>query len=102
MGRRSVVEALHRRVRRLAPVVSRRLQRVPAVSDRVKRVYMRAEGSVVKQRFESHDYGMVGVIKQVIDSCGLGAVDHDGSNGASKIRSIHIAPAQVFIHKAQA
>ena len=53
--------------------------------------------SLYKQRFPSHDYGLVGVIKQLIDEFGMQwAGIHDARFG-----KITIYPGQVFLEKSE-
>jgi hypothetical protein len=57
------------------------------------------------QRFRSHDYGLVGFVKQLMDEMGADAYTH-ASRGSKvphrmpRFKSIEIFPGQVFISKA--
>jgi SAM-dependent methyltransferase len=56
-------------------------------------------------RFKSHDYGLVGLVKQLIDELGADAYTH-ASRGSKephrmpRFRSVEVFPGQVFIVKA--
>ena len=60
--------------------------------------------SFYRQRFPSHDYGMVGFVKELIDEAGMGDITHPGV-GAGAFRpslfaGAHISHSHVFIEKA--
>jgi SAM-dependent methyltransferase len=63
----------------------------------VKRVFNR-------KQFRSHDHGLVGFIKELVDECGMADITReDGGTPpfrASKFREMRISPGQVFIVKA--
>lgn len=94
-GRRDLIENLHRKGRALAPKVSRRLDRVPALKNRLRSVYMAAEGAVLTAEFPSHEAGMVGLVKQIVDLCATEGDDRD-----RPIANVNVYPYQVFVHKA--
>jgi hypothetical protein len=57
------------------------------------------------RRFPSHDYGMVGLIKQLIDELGMDAITNPERNGPPpqrfpKFQRMEVCPGQVFIVKA--
>lgn len=56
-----------------------------------------------KERFQSHDYGMVGFIKELVDECGMGDISHPkwGISPArsSRFHKMQISPGQVIIIK---
>jgi hypothetical protein len=80
--------------------VSRRLDRFPTLKDRLRKAYMGAEGTMLDKQFPSHQAGMVGVIKQIIDAAAVpGPADGSGESASRLIRSVHVNPAQVFVHK---
>lgn len=56
---------------------------------------MRAEGLSVQQRFKSHDYGMVGFIKQLVDATSV----HNISGGDGMIASMTVYASQVFVRR---
>ena len=56
-------------------------------------------------RFPSHDYGMVGLIKQLIDELGMDAITNPARDGPApqrfpKFQRMEVCPGQVFIIKA--
>lgn len=58
-----------------------------------------------KRRFPSHSYGMVGVIKELVDELGMDMITNPNRNGITpqrypKFRKMEITPGQVFIVKA--
>lgn len=60
--------------------------------------------SSFRQRFPSHDYGMVGFIKTLIDECGMNDITRPGrgipKQRSSKIKDMRIRHGQVFLIKA--
>jgi hypothetical protein len=57
------------------------------------------------RRFPSHDYGMVGLIKQLMDELGMDAITSPERNGPPpqrfpKFQRMEVCPGQVFIVKA--
>ena len=61
---------------------------------------MRIDGATIQSRFKSHDYGMAGVVKQLIDAASIGSIDRGSEVVENGIESIHVYNAQVFVHKA--
>ncbi|CAL1239907.1 hypothetical protein [Candidatus Methylocalor cossyra] len=57
-----------------------------------------------QKRFPSHDYGMVGVIKEIIDECGMGDITHEQYGTPpfrpSRIKKMHISHGLVIVIKA--
>jgi hypothetical protein len=57
-----------------------------------------------QHRFISHDYGMVGFIKTLVDECGMDDATKPGRGTPpptrSKIKKLQISGGQVFIVKA--
>jgi hypothetical protein len=41
----------------------------------LEKLYMRMDGATIPNRFKSHDYGMAGVVKQLIDAESIGSID---------------------------
>ena len=72
----------------------------------VKKLAGWARYNLVRRRFPSHDYGIVGFIKQLIDECGMGDITHQeyGSRECvpSKFESLEIRHGQAVIVKSQA
>lgn len=57
-----------------------------------------------KKQFRSHDYGLVGFIKELVDECGMADITREDRGIApyrsSKFKEMRILPGQVFIVKA--
>jgi SAM-dependent methyltransferase len=58
-----------------------------------------------KSLFPSHSYGMVGLVKQLVDELGMDAITNPARNGLSsqrfpKFQRMEICPGQVFVVKA--
>jgi hypothetical protein len=58
-----------------------------------------------RKQFLSHDYGLVGFVKELVDECGMADITREDRGTppyrASKFKEIRISPGQVFIVKAQ-
>jgi SAM-dependent methyltransferase len=91
------LELARRRVRSSARPLAARLN--PKARSTFEKIYMRIEGVSLQHRFASHDYGMVGFIKQLVDACGVDDIDRHHGSFDSSIASIHTYPSQVFVHK---
>ena len=61
--------------------------------------------SFYKQRFPSHDCGMVGFVKELVDEAGMGDIRHPrfgaGVYRPSLFLSTHISHSHVIIEKAR-
>lgn len=61
--------------------------------------------SFYKQRFPSHDYGMVGFVKELIDEAGMGDITHPRFGAGvflpSLFLNMHISHSHVIIEKAR-
>lgn len=90
-------EQLRRKVRARARPLAANLS--PTTRQRLERIYMRAEGVSVQKRFKSHDYGMVGFVKQLVDACAVNAIDRGSFAFDNGIASVHVYESQVFVHK---
>lgn len=91
-------ERMRRAVRRAARPIS---ARVPEkMRPTLENLYMRMTGATMKTRFPSHDYGMAGVIKQLIDAVAIPSIGVE-ENGIAEngIETIHVYKSQVFVHK---
>jgi hypothetical protein len=57
-----------------------------------------------RKQFRSHDYGLVGFVKELVDECGMADITRAGPDATparqSKFKEMKIAPGQVFIVKA--
>jgi SAM-dependent methyltransferase len=82
-------------LRSVARPVSRRLERFPLVHRRLRAALYRVEGASVQRRFASHDYGIVGVLKQIVDMAGA-------RNSSVPIERIEFTRGVVLIVKSRA
>ena len=66
----------------------------------LERIFMRVDGATIPNRFPSHDYGMSGFVKQLVDAVSQSSIDF-GREGlaANGIESIHVYDSQVFVLK---
>ena len=57
-----------------------------------------------RRQFHSHDYGLVGFVKELVDECGMADITREDRgtppSRPSKFREMRILPGQVFIVKA--
>lgn len=57
-----------------------------------------------RRRFDSHDFGMVGFVKELIDECGMADITHPtngiGNPRPSKFREMRISQSHLFVIKA--
>ena len=99
--RKSLSPALYRLTRVLA-----RLRQSPAVGriPFAARVLSRLKASVLGAQYHSHDYGMVGFVKELVDELGAADITHPqmgtGQPRASKFREMRISASHLFIVKA--
>lgn len=88
------------RLRKAAGNVAERawVQRVPRLSPFLRR-------HTYKRRLASHDYGMVGLVKQLVDECGMGDITHPrfgkGIHAPSRIGRMQISHGHVIVLKAK-
>jgi hypothetical protein len=93
---------VRRRLHRLAVSVSASaaFQRNPAA----RRAAMRLERALVPRRFPSHDFGMVGFVKELIDECGIGDATAPrrgiGEFRPSMFSRLQVSQGHVFVFKA--
>lgn len=66
----------------------------------LEQIFMRIDGATIRNRFPSHDYGMAGFVKQLVDAVSQSSIDH-GHEGLAEngIESVHVYDSQVFVHK---
>ena len=100
----SAAEATRRRIRAAARPIVARLESMPAVRDRLSSVYMKLEGASLQRHYPSHDYGMVGFVKQLIDACALDVLRARPGEGSAAqpmaiVDSVRVTPGQVFVRK---
>jgi len=96
------LERLRRSVRASSRPVARRLP--AALKQRLEHAYMRAEGATLRKRFPSHDYGLAGFVKQLLDACAVDVIRADSHEALlgeriGLIESVRVTPAQVFVRK---
>ncbi len=70
----------------------------------VRRFAAATKRLVHRRRFDSHDFGMVGFVKELIDECGMADITHPvngiGNPRPSKFREMRISPSHLFVIKA--
>ena len=66
----------------------------------LEKIFMRIDGATIRNRFPSHDYGMAGFVKQLVDAVSQSSIDR-GREGLAEngIESVHVYDSQVFVHK---
>ena len=98
-GTKSFSQSLYKLTRALA-----RLQQVPTLKriPFVGTFLRRAKASVVRREFHSHDFGMVGLVKELVDELGKQdiAAAEGGSVVTSGFRELKVYPSHLFITKA--
>jgi SAM-dependent methyltransferase len=91
-------EDLRRKIRASARPIAAKLS--PETRKHLEKLYMRVEGASVQRRFKSHDYGMVGFIKQLVDATSVQNIDRGaGATLDNGIASVNVYASQVFVHK---
>jgi hypothetical protein len=67
----------------------------------LEKLYMRLDGATIQNRFKSHEHGMAGFIKQLVDAVAQPSIDGgEGGLAENGIESIMVYDSQVFVHKA--
>ncbi|MBA3240415.1 MAG: class I SAM-dependent methyltransferase [Acidobacteria bacterium] len=70
----------------------------------VRRLVNALKRSVQKRQYHSHDFGMVGFVKELIDECGVADITHPQHGVApprtSKFREMRISTSHLFVVKA--
>lgn len=93
-----LLEQIRRQVRTSARPIAAKMS--PNTRRHFQNLYMRAEGATLKRRFKSHDYGMAGFVKQLVDAVAVESIDRGRlSPFNNQIERVHIAGGQVFVHK---
>lgn len=97
-GKPSRIEVARRKVRSAARPIAARLNDRPEIRQRLERAYMKVEGATMRTRLPSHDYGMAGFGKQLVDAV---TVDHIVSGSPSRriIESVTFLPNQIVVRK---
>jgi hypothetical protein len=107
-GRHAAAEIVHagppRRSRSVGAALADRLGRVPGPFGKVGRKVGRRLKS---RRRPSHDYGMVGFVKQLIDECAMADITAPGRGGlqpyrSSSIEKLRISTGHAFVFKRKA
>lgn len=69
-----------------------------------RRLASRVKRGLQRRRFKSHDFGMVGFIKELVDECGMADITHPtnglGNQKPSKFREMRISASHLFVVKA--
>ncbi|MDQ1613725.1 MAG: hypothetical protein QOG00_3656 [Pyrinomonadaceae bacterium] len=99
-GRKELNPALYRLTRIIARVQQHTfIGRLPLAGWLLSRV----KALVVGAQYHSHDYGMVGFVKELIDELGAADITHPergvGAHRTSKFRELRISPSHLFIIK---
>lgn len=100
-GRKELNPVLYRLTRILARLQQHRLTaRVPLA----RPILSKAKKIVVGAQYHSHDYGMVGFVKELIDELGMADITDPrmgvGAERKSKFREMRISHSHLFIIKA--
>ncbi len=81
-----------------------KVAQVPARAPALKGLARAAKRLINRRQFRSHNYGLVGFIKELVDECGRADITREdrgtGPYRESKFREMRISPGQVFIVKA--
>jgi hypothetical protein len=94
LGRR---ERIRRSIRSAARPIA---AKVPAqFRPSLEKLYMRADGATIRNRFKSHDYGMAGFIKQLVDAVSQPSIDGRQGPSENGIECVNVYDSQVFVHK---
>ncbi len=74
-------------------------QRLPLAG----RIISRTKANILRRQYHSHDFGMVGFIKELVDELGMGDITHPQfgvhPHRPSKFREMRLSPGQLFIVK---
>lgn len=91
-------ERVRRSIRQIARPIAAGVPK--KIRPSLEKLYMQVDGATIKSRFQSHDYGMAGVVKQLVDAVAQSSIDR-GKEGIADngIEKISVYDSQVFIHK---
>jgi SAM-dependent methyltransferase len=99
-GRKELNPALYRLTRILARL---RQHPVTARLPLAGRALSKAKALTLRAQYHSHDYGMVGFVKELIDELGMADITHPqtgaGAQRQSKFREMRISQSHLFIVK---
>ncbi|HEX8181597.1 MAG TPA: hypothetical protein VF525_18800 [Pyrinomonadaceae bacterium] len=91
---------LYRLTRAVARVQKSRVAKLPLVG----RLLRTAKATTMSPQYHSHNFGMVGFIKELIDELGMHDITHPqfglGTQRQSKFRELRISPSHLFVVKA--
>jgi hypothetical protein len=93
--------ALYRSTRAVARVQQNRaVSRVPFAG----KLLSKLKAAVLGAQYHSHDYGMVGFVKELVDELGMADITHPqmgkGAPRASRFREMRLSPSHLFVVKA--
>ena len=101
-GRKELNPLLYRLTRIVARVQQNKVvRRVPLIG----RILSSVKAAILGAQYHSHDYGMVGFVKELIDELGMSDITNPqmGAGAAhreSKFREMRLSPSHLFIIKA--
>ncbi len=76
------------------------IRRIPLAA----KILSKVKAAVLKPQYHSHNFGMVGFVKELIDELGMGDITHPQHSAvsprSSKFRELRISPGHFFIIKA--
>ena len=99
-GRKKLNPLLYRLTRVVARVQQNEaVRRVPLIG----RILSSVKAAILDAQYHSHDYGMVGFIKELIDELGMADITHPqmgrGTPRKSKFREMRLSHSHIFIIK---
>ncbi|HEV7903527.1 MAG TPA: hypothetical protein VGO96_06765 [Pyrinomonadaceae bacterium] len=100
-GRKSLNPVLYRSTRAVSRVQQNKLiGRVPFAGKFLSKL----KAAVLGAQYHSHDYGMVGFVKELVDELGMADITHPqmgkGAPRKSKFREMRLSPSHLFVVKA--
>jgi hypothetical protein len=100
-GRKDLNPVLYRSTRALSRLQQNRVVgRVPFAG----KLLSKMKAAVVGAQYHSHDYGMVGFVKELVDELGMADITNPqmgtGPRRESKFREMRLSPSHLFIVKA--
>ena len=100
-GRKSLNPVLYRSTRALSRVQQNPVvKRVPLAGKLLSKV----KAAVLGAQYHSHDYGMVGFVKELVDELGMADITNEqmgkGTPRQSKFREMRLSPSHLFVVKA--
>lgn len=100
-GRKKLNPLLYRSTRAVSRLQQNGvMSRVPLAG----KLLSKMKAAVLGAQYHSHDYGMVGFVKELVDELGMADITHPqmgaGPHRASKFREMRLSPSHLFIVKA--